>query len=132
MKMALETCFEFTKLIKYSPQRERLFEDITDEISSCSPGIRALCPTRCTVRADSMKSIIDTYNVLNGVWEKACEIVKDTDTIARIRGIAAQMTSFEFFMDWYWEKWCCVIPITSVERFKNSTHPQLKVKHLHP
>lgn len=47
--------------------------------------------------ADSMKSIIDNYNVLNEGWDKACNIVKDTETIARIRGIEAQMASFEFF-----------------------------------
>ena len=49
------------------------------------------------MRADSIKSILDNYNVLNGVWEKAYDIVKDTETIARIRGIAAQMTSFDFY-----------------------------------
>ncbi len=97
LKVALEMCFEITKLIKYSPRRESLFKDLKEEISPGSPGIRVLCPTRWTVRADSMKSIIDNYNVLNEVWEKACDIVKDTETIARIRGIAAQMTSFEFF-----------------------------------
>ena len=97
MKAALETTFEITKLVKYSPRREQLFKEIKDEIAPGSPGIRVLCPTRWTVRADSMMSIIKNYRVLNELWEKACEVVKDTETIARIRGVAAQMTSFEFF-----------------------------------
>ncbi len=44
-----------------------------------------------------MKSIIQNYKDLNELWEKACKIVKDTETIARIRGVATQMTSFDFF-----------------------------------
>ena len=97
MKAALETTFEITKLVKYSPRRERLFEEIKDEIAPGSPGVRVLCPIRWTVRADSMMSIIQNYNVLNELWGKACEVVKDTETIARIRGAEAQMVSFEFF-----------------------------------
>ena len=61
------------------------------------PGIRVLCPTRWTVRADSMKSIICNYEVLDELWKKACNIVRDTEIIARIRGVAAQMSTFSFY-----------------------------------
>lgn len=44
-----------------------------------------------------MQSIITNYSVLQPLWDKAAEIVNDTETIARIRGIAAHMLSFEFF-----------------------------------
>ena len=43
-----------------------------------------------------MKSIIENYSALQDLWEKAAEIVRDTETIARIRGVSAQMTSFDF------------------------------------
>lgn len=33
MKVALQICFEITKLIKYSPRRESLFKDIKEEVS---------------------------------------------------------------------------------------------------
>ena len=56
-----------------------------------------LCPTRWTVRAASMHSVIQNYSVLQELWEKAVDVVRDTETIARIRGVAAQMTSFDFF-----------------------------------
>ena len=62
-----------------------------------SLGLRVLCPTRWTVRADSMQSIIQNYSVLQELWDKAVEIIHDSDTIARIRGVAAQMQSFDFF-----------------------------------
>ena len=97
MKSALETTHEITKLVKYSPRRENLFHDIKGEIAPGTPGVRVLCPTRWTVRADSMQSIIHNYSVLQSLWDQAAGIVHDTETIARIRGVAAHMQSFEFF-----------------------------------
>ena len=97
MKSALETTYEITKLVKYSPRRENLFRDIKGEIAPGTPGVRVLCPTRWTVRADSMQSIIHNYSVLQSLWDQAADIVHDTETIARIRGVAAHMQSFEFF-----------------------------------
>ena len=96
MKSALETTNEITKLVKYSPRRERLFDEIEDNIAPGTPGIQVLCPTRWTVRTDSMLSIIQNYTVLNDLWEKACDVVGDTETIARIHGVAAQMASLTF------------------------------------
>ena len=97
MKSALEITHEITKLIKYSPRRERIFKDLKGEMAPGSPGVRVLCPTRWTVRADSMLSIIQNYSVLQELWDKAVDIVRDSDTIARIRGVSAQMQSFNFF-----------------------------------
>ena len=96
MKSALETTNEITKLVKYSPRRERLLDEIEDNIAPGTPGIQVLCPTRWTVRTDSMLSIIQNYTVLNDLWEKACDVVGDTETIARIHGVAAQMASLTF------------------------------------
>ena len=73
--------------MKYSPRREGLFHQVKDEVLPDSPGIRDLCPTRCTVRASSLKS------ALLDLWEKAAEIVRDTENIL---GVTAQMTSFDF------------------------------------
>lgn len=97
MKSALETTHEITKLVKYSPRREGIFRDLKGEMSPGSPGIRVLCPTRWTVRADSMQTIIQNYSVLQELWDKAVEVIRESDTIARIRGVAAQMQSFDFF-----------------------------------
>ena len=88
MKMALETTHEITKLVKYSPRREGLFDQIKCEMAPDSPGIRVLCPTRWTVRAASMQSIIQNYSILQELWEKAVDVVRDTETKARIQGVA--------------------------------------------
>ena len=96
-KKMLETVHEITKLVKFSPRRQAIFEKLKEEIAPGCPGIRALCPTRWTVRADSMKSIIENYCVLQDLWEAALEDVRDTEVIARVRGVAAQMETFDFF-----------------------------------
>ena len=59
MKDALETTHEITKLIKYSPKRDAKLEQIrkSSEVQlRC--GIHLLCPTRWTIRADAMTSIV--------------------------------------------------------------------------
>ena len=60
LKDSLDTTREIIKLIKYSPHRKRIFQKIKEEVSSSNasgPGIRVLCPTRWTVRANSLASI---------------------------------------------------------------------------
>lgn len=70
MKCALEVTNEIMKLVKYSTRREYLFRQIT------------------------MKSIKDNYSVLAELWDHVCGVI---DMIAQIRGVAAQMTLFDFF-----------------------------------
>ena len=62
MSSALDTTYEIVKLIKYSPKRELIFKELKKECGtnhgdSVTPGVRALCPTRWTVRADSLSAI---------------------------------------------------------------------------
>ena len=101
MKSSLETTHEITKLVKYSPCREALFREIQLQDDSApgtqSVAVRALCPTRWTVQTDSMESIIRNYNTLQSLWDQAIDLIRDTETIARIRGVASQMKSFNYF-----------------------------------
>ena len=48
------------------------------------------------MRADSLASIITNYAALQRTWEEATDIARDTETKARIGGVAAQMTKFDF------------------------------------
>ncbi len=57
MKRALDITNEITKLVKFSPRRDNLFNKLKNEMSPGNPGIRVLCPTRWTVRAESIDSI---------------------------------------------------------------------------
>ena len=97
---ALETTHEITKLIKYSPRREAIFQKVKESLPSESPstgaGIRVLCPTCWTVKTVSLKSITDNFDVLRDTWEKAMEVVKNSETKARIGGISIQMGTFDY------------------------------------
>ena len=97
MKESLETTHEITKLIKLSPRRDALFEGFKEELVPDSAGVRALCPHRWTVRAQSLKSILDNYEALCATWEEALDIAKDTETKSRIIGVSTQMKKFDYF-----------------------------------
>eukprot|EP00731_Ephydatia_muelleri_P003734 Em0001g3734a len=88
------------KLIRYSPKRNAAFdrirvENVTDDDSTVhSVGIRALCPTRWTVRGDAIESILEHYNTLKQLWEECLETRLDPDVKGRIIGVQAQMDTF--------------------------------------
>ena len=94
--MILGHCQRNYKLINDSPRRDDIFTKLKAEISRGSPGIPALCPTRWTVRAESLRSI-ENFETLQSVWEEALEYVKDSDMKARIRGVSTHMRNFDFF-----------------------------------
>ena len=72
LRDVLDTVFEITKLLKFSPKREARFTKLKQEITPETPGFRTLCPTRWTVRATSLKSVIDNYLVFQGRSEGYC------------------------------------------------------------
>ena len=100
MKDALDITFEITKLIKYSPRREAVFREVKEShdfsTGSHSAGIRILCPTRWTVRADALKSITNNYQTLQSTCEESVEITKDSEVKARLIGVSTQMKRFDF------------------------------------
>ena len=100
LKMALEVTHEITKLIKYSPRREEIFKNLKTAydhtIQHITPGIRVLCPTRWTIYADALTSILENYQILQTAWEQATEVSMDTEIKARILGVSTQMSKFDF------------------------------------
>ena len=106
MKSTLETTHEITKLIKLSPRRQGVFMEVQQESEMSSESdvkstVKLLCPTRWTVRADSLHSIIDNYSELLETWDRANDIARDTETKARIQGVASQMETFDFMFGTY-------------------------------
>ena len=64
MKKSLDCANEITKLKKLSPSCDVLFEKIKLELAPQSPGMRVLCPTHWTVRADALSSVLINNSVL--------------------------------------------------------------------
>ena len=61
LRDALDTNSEISKLLKYSPKRDRMFEKLKAELVLETPGFRVLCPIRWTVRAALLQSVIDSW-----------------------------------------------------------------------
>lgn len=96
MKDCLDTCYELVKLIKFSPKCDAMLSCLKEEIGSDAPSIRTLCPTRWTVCAQSLGSIIANYKELQQLWEEALTATSDTEMKVKIQGIASQMETFRF------------------------------------
>ena len=95
-KNALDVAFEITKLVKFSPKRNILFDKIRSECEEeSSIGIRTFCPTRWTVRGDSIESILVNYNTLNQLWEECLTTNLQPDVKGRIIGVKSQMCNFD-------------------------------------
>lgn len=71
---ALDITNEISKLLKYSPRRDSLFETLKQQLAPDVPGFRMLCPTRWIVKASSLESVLDNYKVFQALWEEAREI----------------------------------------------------------
>ena len=87
---ALDTAFEICKLIKFSA-----FDRIksqTEEDLVASVGIRNFCPTRWTVRGNSVGGILENYNILNDL---CLETRLEPDIKGRIIGVKTQMSQYK-------------------------------------
>ena len=69
----LDTAFEISKLLKFSPRRDALFSKLKDEIAPGTPSFRTLSTTCWTVRATSLESILENYSVFQALWEDVKE-----------------------------------------------------------
>ena len=93
----MDTVYELSKLLQYSPKRLALFKDIKAKISPDCVGFRVLCPTRWTVRNETFQSILDNYSALLELWETILNDKPDSETRARVNGIDSQMKTFDFY-----------------------------------
>ena len=93
---AMDVALEITKLIKFSPKRNAIFDKIREEMEENSPiGVRSLCPTRWTVRGESVGSILENYCALNLLWDECLEGSLVPDVRGRIIGVKAQMLDYK-------------------------------------
>ena len=100
-KKSLDITLEMSKLIKFSPKRDALFQKLKGELQPKCSGKWVLCPTKWTVRADSLKSILDNYSVLQELCEESVKVTKESEMTARIVGVASQMATFVFYFGVY-------------------------------
>ena len=93
----LDTTYEISKLLKFSPKRNALFDKLKATIAPNVPGFRTLCPTRWTVRAACLESVLENWDVLRELWSESLETKLDTEVKSRIIGVRHQMETFDYF-----------------------------------
>ena len=96
-KDCVGTRFELVKLIKFSPKQEAMLREMKaiEEIGSNALDVRTMCPTRWTVCAGSLASIIAKYDNIRLQWEAVVCTTSDTEMKARIQGVGSLMQSFK-------------------------------------
>ena len=98
---ALDIAYKISKLLRFSPKRHAAFDQIRvenlaeEDTGTKAVGIRAMCPTRWTVRGDAIESIIEHYDTLSQLWDECLETRLDPDIKGRIIGLQTQMTTFD-------------------------------------
>ena len=98
---ALDTAYEITKLIKFSPKRNAAFDRIKNELSTedstsdFGRSITKICATRWTVRGELVCSILNNYCTSMELWEQCLETNLDPDVKGWIIGVKTQMTKFD-------------------------------------
>ena len=83
--------------MKFSPKRDAQLEKLKADLVPDSPGFRVLCPTRWTIRAASLRSVIDNCTVLQELW---WELSKDdsSDPTIKARNIGVQAQFIWFYI----------------------------------
>ena len=97
---AMDVTHEISKLVKFSPKRNTIFDKLKEELSpdTPTPGFRVLCPTRWTVRAKSLQSVQDNYSVLQELWDVTLDQNLHTEVRARVIGVQAKWSPLTSFL----------------------------------
>lgn len=93
----MDTTHKISKLLQYSPKRAALFQSIKADMSPDTMGFRVLCPTLWTVRNETFNSIIKNYEIMLELWDTILTESPDSETRARVNGVASQMKTFDYF-----------------------------------
>ena len=99
LKEAFDSIREICRLVKKSPQRDTKLSEILSATQSQEKSIHAFCPTRWTVRAETLRSVIENHDELMALWEWSIKHLKDTEMKARVIGVNTAMSNFSFFYE---------------------------------
>ena len=93
----LDTTYEISKLTKFSPKRDALFNKLKTTKAPDSPGFRTLCPTRWTVRVACLESILENWDVLRELQSQSLATKLDPEVKSRITGVRYQIETFDVY-----------------------------------
>ena len=79
-------------------QNEMKYSDENENAMKANEKVKMFCRTRWTVRAASLKSILNNYKYLLQLLPRAYNDCTDTEMKARLNGVLFKMNQFDFFM----------------------------------
>ena len=86
-----------SKIFKYSAKKKAMLLKLKCELAPGNPGVKPLCPTRWTVRAESLRSVITNYGVILTVLEGILEEYRGNfEACCQARGVLTTMETFQF------------------------------------
>jgi len=98
---ALDFVRDVVNFVKASPRRCRIFDQLKSEAEDDSnlnaSNLRPLCPTRWTVRAQSICSVLDNYCTLRDTLYDISVSKTSDDSGAKAGGLATKMNTFETY-----------------------------------
>ena len=81
-----------------SPQRNNRLEEIRKTTKNEAKNVHSFCPTRWTVRGETLDSITNNYEQLMSLWEWSLQKLTNTEMKARIHGAISYMKKSDFFL----------------------------------
>ena len=97
MSDTFDTVLEPSKTMKYSSKKKAMLLSLKEKLSPHTPSVRPLCPTQWTIRAESLRSIISNYEVIQKLMEEILDEYRGvTEATSVARDILATMERFSF------------------------------------
>ena len=99
LRNTLNFIHDLVQLIKFSPKRLTLFENLKSDVTMSTgqtlPSLRTLCPTRWTVRNSAISSVLKNYKTLQVALDKIQE--GHDEYAAKASGLLNRMEDFDTF-----------------------------------
>ena len=104
LKDVIDTTIELTKLVKKSPKRDAKLKNLQSDMADTdfeeemkrAVTVTLFCPTRWTVRAESLNAIIENFDFLQELWKWSLNNCEDTEMKIRIRGMKNHTLEFNY------------------------------------
>ena len=102
LKETFEAVREISLLLKKSPKRNTKLYEIGNHSKNNAKSIHTFCPTRWTVRGETLESVLQNHAELLELWEWSLTNVTETEMEGRIIGVNFIMKKIDFYFG------CCL------------------------
>ena len=96
-KDVFDTIYQISNLVKESPERDQMLNKMRNDQAVSYPVFRVRYPTRWSMRAASLKRVLDNWMCLDSLWKECLLQYLDPHMRGRIIGVKTQMEKFNYF-----------------------------------